>query len=68
MAHLVETSEEDSWLAVASYIGDLIDGDLVRRPHEHLKVLNSAYRTAIIANELVANIKTYVVVVMLAAG
>jgi hypothetical protein len=32
MALLVFTSEEDSWLAVASYIGDLIDAGQVRPP------------------------------------
>jgi len=30
MALLVLTSEEDSWLAVANYIGELIDGGQVR--------------------------------------
>lgn len=32
MAHLVEISEEDSWIAVASYIGDLMnDGEVSSR-------------------------------------
>lgn len=30
MSHIVETSEEDSWLATASYIGELIDAGQVR--------------------------------------
>jgi hypothetical protein len=30
MSHIVETSEEDSWLAVANYIGELIDAGQVR--------------------------------------
>jgi hypothetical protein len=31
MAHLVETSEDDSWLAVAEYIGELLDEGQVSR-------------------------------------
>lgn len=37
MAHLVETSEEDSWLVVATYIGELIDAEQVSRLEGHRK-------------------------------
>jgi hypothetical protein len=40
-AHLVETSEEDSFLAVARYIGDLLNEGQVSRRHHHCATLCS---------------------------
>lgn len=37
MALFVETSEEDSWMAVVAYIGELIDGEQVGRPRNSLQ-------------------------------
>jgi hypothetical protein len=39
MAQLVETSEEDAYLAVASYLGELIDEDQVSDGSHRRKVI-----------------------------
>jgi hypothetical protein len=44
MAHIVETSEEDSWLCIAKYVADLIDAGEVRRALFILWSTDSNYR------------------------